>query len=85
MALTDTEVNKLKPISRIGLANARKIHSVARELVEFGKHPSTLLDNPGTIQMIVEGFSIKEIENKAAAARNGNNPSPGYQSKHRHA
>ncbi|MFI3155597.1 MAG: hypothetical protein QX199_05515 [Methylococcaceae bacterium] len=81
MALTDTEVNKLKPISRIGLANARKIHSVARELVEFGKHPSTLLDN----QMIVEGFSIKEIENKAAAARNGNNPSPGYQSKHRHA
>ncbi|MGZ8191458.1 MAG: Arm DNA-binding domain-containing protein, partial [Methylococcaceae bacterium] len=53
----------------ISLENARKIHTVARQLVEFGKHPSTLLDNPGAKQMVIDGCSIKEIKSKAAATK----------------
>ncbi len=53
----------------ISLDNARKIHTVARQLVEFGKHPSTLLDNPEAKQMAIDGCSIKEIEAKAAATK----------------
>jgi len=54
---------------QISLVNARKIHAVARELITFDRHPSSLLDNPGAIQMIIDGFSIKEIEAKAAATK----------------
>jgi len=54
---------------QISLGNARKIHAVARELIAFGKHPATLLDNPGAIQMIIDGYGIKEIEAQAAATR----------------
>lgn len=46
----------------ITLDNARKIHAVARQLVELGKHPSTLLDDAKAKQMIIDGHSIKEIE-----------------------
>jgi integrase len=53
----------------IGLSDARKIHAVARQLVEFGKHPATLLDNPEAMQMIIDGYSIKDIEAKAAATK----------------
>lgn len=53
----------------ISLENARKIHAVARQLVELGRHPSTLLDNPGAKQMIIDGCNIKEIENQAAATQ----------------
>lgn len=53
----------------ISLDNARKIHTVARQLVEFGKHPSTLLDNSGAKEMIIDGYGIKEIEAKAAASK----------------
>jgi hypothetical protein len=49
----------------ISLTNARKILAVARELVEFGQHPATLLDNSGAMQMIISGCSIKEIKAKA--------------------
>jgi integrase len=111
MALTDTEIKKLKPTGKdyqnadsrglvlvireaggkfwrgefrldgkkfrygygnypeISLGNARKIHEVARELIAFEKHPATLLDNPGAIQMIIEGCSIKEIETKAVTTK----------------
>lgn len=111
MALTDTEIKKIKAIGRdyqkadskglvlvireaggkfwrgefrlngkkcrygygnypqISLENARKIHAVARELIAFGRHPATLLDNPGAMQMIVDGCSIKEIEAKAVAIK----------------
>ncbi|MDO9046923.1 MAG: tyrosine-type recombinase/integrase [Methylobacter sp.] len=111
MALTDTEIKKLKPTGKdyqkadskglvlvireaggkfwrgefrldgkklrygygnypqISLVNARKIHDIARELITFEKHPATLLDNPGAIQMIIDGHSIKEIEAKAAATK----------------
>ena len=54
---------------QISLENARKIHTVARELIAFGKHPATLLDVPGAMQMIVDGHSIKEIEVKVAAIK----------------
>lgn len=53
----------------ISLSDARKIHSIARQLVELGEHPSTLLDNPGTKQMIIGGYSVKELEAKAAATK----------------
>ena len=53
----------------ISLVNARKIHAVARELVAFGKHPRLLLDTPGVIQLIIDDFSIKEIEAKAVAVK----------------
>lgn len=53
---------------QISLVNARKIHLVARELITFGKHPATLLDNPDAMQ-IIDGYSIKEIEAKAVTAK----------------
>ncbi|MGZ8262073.1 MAG: tyrosine-type recombinase/integrase [Methylotenera sp.] len=53
----------------ISLGNARKIHAVARELITFSKHPASLLDNPVAIQMIVDGYGIKEIEAKVAATK----------------
>ncbi|MFU8789326.1 MAG: hypothetical protein ACNA7G_09870 [Methylobacter sp.] len=37
---------------QISLENARKIHTVARGLIAFGKHPATLLDTPGAIQNV---------------------------------
>ncbi len=54
---------------QISLSDARKIHEVARQLVAFNKHPSTLLDSPNAIQMIIDGCSIKEIENQAATIK----------------
>lgn len=111
MALTDTEIKRLKPTGKeyqkadsrglvlvvrakgskfwryefrfdgkkdrygignypeISLVNARKIHTVARELISLGKHPATLLDTLGVIQMIVDGYGIKEIENKVATIK----------------
>ena len=53
----------------ISLSDARKIHEVARQLVAFNKHPSTLLDSPNAIQMIIDGCSIKKIESQAAAIK----------------
>ena len=53
----------------ISLSDARKINEVARQLVMFGRHPATLLNNHGAIQMIIDGYSIKEIESRAAAAK----------------
>ncbi len=53
----------------IGLSDARKIHAVARQLVMFGKHPATLLNNHGAMQMIIDDYGIKEIEAQAAATR----------------
>jgi len=53
----------------ISLENARKIHSVARELVHFGKHPSTLLDSNEAKRMIVDGHGVKEIETRVKAAK----------------
>ncbi len=53
----------------ISIANARKIRAVARQLVEFGKHPSTLLDNPKVKQMIIDGHGIKELEAKVTATK----------------
>ena len=53
----------------ITLDNARKIHTVARQLVEFGRHPATLLDNHGAMQMIIDGYGIKEIESQATATK----------------
>ena len=53
----------------ISLTNARKIHAVARELVQFGRHPSILLDAAGALQMIIDGFGIKEIEAHANATK----------------
>lgn len=53
----------------ISSVNARKIHEVARQLIAFGRHPATLLDNPGAMQMIIDGHGIKEIEAKAAATK----------------
>ena len=111
MALTDTEIKKLKPIGKdyqkadsrglvlvireaggkfwryefrldgkkfkygignypeISLSDARKIHTVARQLVELGRHPASLLDKPNALQMIIDGNSIKEIENQATAIK----------------
>lgn len=111
MALTDTEIKKLKPIGKdyqkadsrglvlvireaggkfwryefrlegkkfkygignypeISLINARKIHIVARQLVELGRHPATLLDKPNALQMIIDGYSIKEIESQAVTIK----------------
>jgi integrase len=54
---------------QISLLNARKIHAVARELIAFGKHPATLLDNPVAMRMIVDGCSIKDIEAKITASK----------------
>ena len=47
----------------ITLDHARKIHAVARQLVELGKHPATLLDDAGKVDLasfekIVIGASI---------------------------
>ena len=53
----------------ISLLDARKIHAIARQLVEFGRHPSTLLDNPGAKQLVIDGCGVKEIEAKAAAIK----------------
>ena len=54
---------------QIGLSDARKIHEVARQFIELGKHPAKLLDNPNAIQMIIDGASIKEIESQAATIK----------------
>ena len=54
---------------QIGLSDARKIHEVARQLIELGKHPASLLDKPNAIQMIIDGGSIKEIESQAATIK----------------
>jgi integrase len=109
MALTDTEIRKLKAIGKdyqkadakglvlviraaggkfwrgelrlngkkfrygygnypeMTLDNARKIHAVARQLVEFGKHPATLLDHPQAKRMVIDGCGIKELEIQAIA------------------
>jgi len=53
----------------ISLSDARKIHTVARQLIELGKHPATLLDNPIAKQMIFDGGSINEIESQATATK----------------
>lgn len=53
----------------ISLDNARKIHAVARELVQFGRHPSTLLDSSEAKRMIVDGHGIKEIEARIKAIK----------------
>ena len=53
----------------ITLDNARKIHAVARQLVELGNHPSTLLDDAKAKQMIIDGHSVKEIELHVKAAQ----------------
>lgn len=60
---------RLGSYPEISLSDARKIHAVARQLVEFGKHPATLLDNPGAKQMVIDGHGIKEIESHAAATK----------------
>lgn len=109
MALTDTEIKKIKPLANdyqiadskglslvirkkgtktwryeyrlagkkgkcqygnypeISLVNARKIHTVARQLVELGRHPETLLENPEAKQMIIDGYGLKEIEERLTA------------------
>ncbi|MDD1621440.1 MAG: Arm DNA-binding domain-containing protein [Methylococcaceae bacterium] len=46
----------------ITLENVRKIHSIARELVQFGKNPATLLDDATIKKMIIDGASLREIE-----------------------
>lgn len=53
----------------ISLENARKIHLVARQLVEFGKHPATLLDSHESKQMIIDDHNLKEIEANVKAKK----------------
>lgn len=53
----------------ISLDHARKIHAVARELVQFGKHPSFLLDSNEAKRMIIDGHGIKEIEAQVTATK----------------
>lgn len=52
----------------ITLDHVRKIHAVARQLVELGTHPATLLDNLEAKRMIIDGHGIKEIEARVLAA-----------------
>jgi integrase len=42
---------------------------MARQLVAFGKHPASVINSPMSIQMIVDGFGIKEIEAKITAIK----------------
>ncbi|WP_020484535.1 tyrosine-type recombinase/integrase [Methylomonas sp. MK1] len=44
------------------LDDARSINRVARKLVEQGRHPSTMLDDPVTKKQIIDGASFKELE-----------------------
>jgi hypothetical protein len=53
----------------ISLSDARKIHTIARQLVEFGKHPATLLDKPEAKQMAIDGYGIKDIEVQVTATK----------------
>lgn len=53
----------------ISLFDARKIHAIVKQLVEIGKHPAALLNTPGAKQMIIDGFSIKEIEARHQAKK----------------
>lgn len=53
----------------ITLDHARKIHAIARQQVERGKHPSTLLDTKDAKRMVIEGFGIKEIEKHVEAVK----------------
>lgn len=46
----------------IGLKDAREIHNIARKLVELGKHPSTLLDDPDAKKKIIDGAGMNELE-----------------------
>ena len=51
----------------ISLLDARKIHDVARKLVEFGKHPATLLDAPASKP---RSTSWRPKDSSAHAAKN---------------
>ncbi len=46
----------------IGLGDARDLHKIARKLVELGKHPASLLDDPEAKKMILDGYGIREVE-----------------------
>jgi integrase len=46
----------------ITLDYARKFHAVARQLLELGQHPATILDSDQAKRMIIDGHGIKEIE-----------------------
>lgn len=44
------------------LDHARKIHAIARQLVELGQHPATLLDHDEAKRMIIDGYGEEKGE-----------------------
>lgn len=46
----------------ISLEQARRLHAIARQLAEQGRHPSELLDNEIATGLILSGKSLNEIE-----------------------
>lgn len=53
----------------ITLENIRKIHAVARQMVELGRHPSELLDDDQAKRLIIDGHSLREIEARIVASK----------------
>ncbi|WP_432722272.1 tyrosine-type recombinase/integrase [Jeongeupia wiesaeckerbachi] len=49
----------------LSISDARKLHAVARHLVELGRHPAEVLDSFENKRMILSGHSLKETEAKA--------------------
>lgn len=49
----------------LSIANARRLHAVARQLIEAGRHPATVLDDQAARQVIIDGGSLKEAEARA--------------------
>lgn len=46
----------------IGLADARKLHAFAKQMLALGQHPAELLENDEARRMILAGHSKSEIE-----------------------
>jgi len=53
----------------ISLDNARKLNAAARQLVALGRNPADLLDSKDAKQMIIDGYGIRDIEEKQAAIK----------------
>lgn len=52
----------------ISLAEARKLHAVARRLVELNRHPGELIDSPEVKRWILDGLRLDDIEARLADA-----------------
>ncbi|MEQ6292077.1 tyrosine-type recombinase/integrase [Vogesella sp. GCM10023246] len=52
----------------IGLADARKLHTIAKQLLALGQHPAELLESNEARRMILAGHSLIEVEAARAQA-----------------